>query len=184
MNVLKGKEIAEVNNGMEPCITKTTQYEVVEGDTRYCIWDTRGLNEAWWHTAISTPPRIIPDSDGEVKRLLRGSDPRIDLVLFCIDAKKIGVEGHWKIYDKVYSDFCERKLKVALVVTRMAESSIRRHAWKRTCQVMAEEVGTSLDKELMEAVPKFEDLNDPRVEECKSRILRLISNSYRKSKVA
>lgn len=182
VNVLKGEEKAEVNNNVRPCTTKAMQYEVVEGGTRYCIWDTRGLNEASEQSAISKRfrrfTRLGPDADRESRKLLRGSNPRVSLVLLCIDAKKIRVKDHWKIYNKIYSDFCERKLKVAVVVMQIGERDFRGSEWKRTCEVTAKGVVEEFpDGGLMEAVPKFEELDDPIVNECKRRILRLISNA-------
>lgn len=183
VNMLLGKEKAEVNNNVRPCTARATQYDVVEGSTRYCIWDTRGLNEASEQTGVSTRflkfARIVPDADRESKKLLRGSDPRVDLVLLCIDAKKIKVKDHWKIYNKIFADFCDRKLKVGVVVMQIGERDLRDSEWKRTCAATAEGVvgrEEFPDAGLMEAVPRFEALDDPRVKECKSRILRLISN--------
>ncbi|KAH0833073.1 P-loop containing nucleoside triphosphate hydrolase protein [Lanmaoa asiatica] len=181
VNVLKGEEKAEVNNNVRPCTTRTIQYEVVEGGTRYYIWDTRGLNEASEQAAVPTRflrfVGIVPNAERELKKLLRGEDPRVNLVLLCIDAKKIRVKDHWKNYNKIYADLCERKLKVAVVVTQMGERDFRGTEWKRTCEVTAKGVVEEFpDARLMEAVPKFEELDDPRLKECKSRILGLISN--------
>lgn len=184
VNVLKGEEIAEVNNDVRPCTSHAMQYEVVEGGTKYCIWDTRGLNEA--SEAILTRAlkfcRLIPDADRELKKLLRGDDPRFNLVLLCVDAKKIRVHVHWKIYNLIYADFCERKLKVAVVATQMGErlglGDFRGPGWKRTCKETARGVAEEFpDERLMEAVPNFDELDDPNVKECKSRILALISNA-------
>lgn len=180
VNVLKGKEIAEVNNNVRPCTTRAMQYEVIEGGTKYCIWDTRGLNEA----SQGVPTRalkffkILPDADRELKKLLRGNNPRFNLVVLCIDAKKIRVDVHWKLFNLIYADFCQRRLKVAVVATQMGERDFRGAEWKRTCKDTAKGVVEEFpDERLMEAMPKFEELDDPRVKECKSRILTLISNA-------
>ena len=182
VNVLKGKEIAEVNNNVRPCTTRTMGYEVVEGGTTYCIWDTRGLNEGSEKAALPTRilkrARIIPDADRELKDFLRGKDPRISLVLFCIEAKKIRVNVHWKIYNKIYADFCQKGLKVAVVVTQMGEKDFKGSEWKGRCKLTARGVVEEFpDARLMEAVPQFVELNDPSVEDCRDRILRLISNA-------
>jgi len=182
VNVLKGREIAEVNNNVRPCTTRTMKYEVVEGDTTYCIWDTRGLNEGSEKAALATRmlkrARILPDPERELKNFLRGKDPRVNLVLLCIDAKKIRVNVHWKIYNKIYADFCERGLKVAVVVTQMGERDFRSSEWKGKCKLTATGVVEEFpDARMMEAVPQFEELNDPSVEDCRGRILRLISNA-------
>ncbi|KAG6374364.1 hypothetical protein JVT61DRAFT_4398 [Boletus reticuloceps] len=92
VNVLKGDEIAEVNNDVKPCTTRKKEYEVVDGNTTYHIWDTRGLNEASEKEVLPIRilkfARILPDADRELKRFLRGREPSVDLVLLCIDAKK------------------------------------------------------------------------------------------------
>jgi predicted GTPase len=186
VNVLKGNEIAEVNNDVRPCTTRTMQYEVVEGGTRYCIWDTRGLNEGSEKVALPIRvlkfARILPDSERELKSFLRGKNPRVSLVLLCIDAKKIRVNVHWKIYNKIYADFCEKGLKVAVVVTQMGERDFRGLDWKRTCELTATGVVDEFpDAKLMEAVPSFEELDDPSVKDCRDRILRLISNAVEDS---
>lgn len=180
--MLKGEEIAEVNNNVIPCTTRTTPYEVVEGDTTYCIWDTRGLNEgsekAALHTRMLRLARILPDADRELKKFLRGKNPRVNLVLLCIDAKKIRVSLHWKIYNKIYVDFCEKGLKVAVVVTQMGENDFGGSEWKRTCERMATGIVEEFpDAKLVEAVPTFEEFEDPSVKDCRGRILRLISSA-------
>lgn len=182
VNVLKGEKKAEESNNVRPCTTRSTPYEVVEGDTRYCVWDTRGLNEASEQTGISTRLRrfIIPDAEDKVKKLLHGSNPKVNLVLLCIDAKKIRAKDNWKIYDKIYSDFCKKRLKVAVVVMQIGERDFGGSEWKRVCAVTATQVVEEFpDAGLMEAVPIFENLSDPIVNECKSRILGLISNACR-----
>ena len=188
VNVLKGRKIAEVNNNVRPCTTRTMQHEVVAGDTRYCIWDTRGLNEgsekAALHTRALKLARIIPDAERELKKFLRGNNPGVNLVLLCIDARKIRVNVHWKIYNKIYADFCEKGLKVAVVVTQMGERDFKSSEWKRTCELTAAGVVDEFpDVKLMEAVPMFdsEELDDPSVKDCRGRILRLISNAVEDS---
>lgn len=183
MNVLKGEEIAEVNNNVRPCTARTTEYYVVDGGARYCIWDTRGLNEGSEKAAL--PMRllrragILPDADYELKKFLRGRSPRMNLVLLCIDAKKIRVKVHWKIYNKIYVDFCQKGLRVAVVVMQMGERDLR-GLWKTTCKDMAAGVVEDFpDARFMEAVPKFEELSDRSVKDCRGRILRLISNACR-----
>ena len=181
VNVLKGKEIAEVNNNVRPCTTRTTKYEVVEGGTTYCIWDTRGLNEGSEKAVLPTLRKfvgILPGPERDLKNLLRGKNPKVSLVLLCIEAKKIRVNVHWKIYNKIYVDFCERGLKVAVVVTQMGEKDFKGSEWKGRCKLTARGVVEEFpDGRLMEAVPQFVELNDPSVEDCRGRILRLISNA-------
>ncbi|KAF8843721.1 hypothetical protein BDN67DRAFT_113856 [Paxillus ammoniavirescens] len=119
VNVLKGSHDAEANNDVEPCTIKTTPYEVVEAEATYRIWDTRGLHEPS-QEAATTPLqrflnffRISPDADHQLKKFLRGTDPKINLVLLCIDGSKIAVKTHWKVYTKVHV----KRIKVAVVVT-------------------------------------------------------------------
>ncbi|KAG9315023.1 P-loop containing nucleoside triphosphate hydrolase protein [Chiua virens] len=182
VNVLKGEQVAEVNNNVRPCTTQPMSYEVVEGDARYCIWDTRGLEEASEQSGISRMlklARMVPDAERGLKNFLCGDNPRIDLVLLCIDAKKIRVNIHWKIYNKIYTDLCEKRLRVAIVVTHMCERDFG--GWKTTCEVAARGVVDEFPTaSLMEAVPMFEGPGDPRVEECKRRIMGLISSACRR----
>ncbi|KAF8121740.1 P-loop containing nucleoside triphosphate hydrolase protein [Boletus edulis] len=184
VNVLKGDEIAEVNNDVKPCTTRKKEYEVVDGNTTYHIWDTRGLNEASEKEVLPIRilkfARILPDADRELKRFLRGKEPSVDLVLLCIDAKKTKVEVHWKIFDKVYVDFCEEGLKVAVVVTRLKEKDFSGPGseWKGTCKGTAKKVVKEFpDMSLIEAVPEFGELSDKSVNECRGRILTLISKA-------
>ena len=181
VNVLMGKAAAEANNNVRPCTTRATRYEVVEGGTTYCIWDTRGLNEGSEATLpirVLRLANIVPDSNRELKRLLRGKNPRVDLVLLCIEAKKIRVKVHWKIYNKIYVDFCKSEKKVAVVVTQMGEKDFRGSEWKRQCALTARGVVEEFPNAgLMEAVPRFEELDDSRVKDCRDRILGLISNA-------
>lgn len=183
VNVLQGNEVAEVNNNVRPCTTRAMKYELVEGGTRYCIWDTRGLSEASEPEAIQKRMlkfcRIIPDAERELKNLLLGGNPRFNLVLLCVDAKKIRVPVHWKLYNLIYAEFCKRRLKVAVVVTQLGEPDPRGSEWKRICENAAKGVVEQFpDRTLMEAVPKFEELDEPEVTECKKRILTLITNAY------
>ncbi|KAF8554582.1 hypothetical protein OG21DRAFT_1508705 [Imleria badia] len=92
VNVLKGKEIAKVDNNVIPCTARTTPYEMEVGRTKYCIWDTRGLNEGSEKAAFFVRwlrrTGILPDADRELKRFLRGRNPSIDLVLLLISVKR------------------------------------------------------------------------------------------------
>ena len=101
VNVLKGEEVAKADNNVKPCTTQAMKYELVERGIEYRIWDTRGLNEASEGALVRLGKfcRILPDADRELKKLLRGNDPRFNLVLLCIDAKKIRVNVHWKVYN-------------------------------------------------------------------------------------
>lgn len=184
VNVLKGERIAAVDNNVRPCTTRTMSYDVVEGGTRYRIWDTRGLNEGSEKSAPITGLLrllgVLPDAEREVRKFLRGRNPSVNFVLLCIDARKIKVEVHWKIYNKIYVDFCERGVKVAVVVMQLGERDIRSSEWKRTCQVTSGGIVDNFpDARWMEAVPRFDELSDPSVKDCRGRILRLISDACR-----
>lgn len=180
VNVLSGSIRANVTNDAEPCTTRPDRYDIEEEGVKYILWDTRGLNEATEQEATGPIARflrllrVIPDADHELRRFLRGKNPKISLILFCIEAEKIRVDAQWKNYDKIYVKFCKRKINVGVVVTRM-DRHTRNTDWKGTCEGMAREVvGESLDARLVAAVPTFE-----RVEEtgdCRRRILRLFSN--------
>ena len=180
VNVLAGSNRANVTNDATPCTARPGRYDIEEEGVSYTLWDTRGLNEATEQEA--TGPivrflrllRVVPDADHELRKFLRGKNPKIHLILFCIEAEKIRVEAQWKNYDKIYVKFCKRKIKVAVVVTRM-DWNTRDTDWKGTCEGMAREVvGESLDARLVEAVPTFERLEDTT--DCRSKILRLVSN--------
>jgi len=180
VNVLTGSNRASVTNDVKPCTARPDRYGIQEEGVNYTLWDTRGLNEATEQEAMGPITRflrllrVVPDADHELRKFLRGKNPRINLILFCIEAEKIRVDAQWKNYDKIYVKFCKRKIKVAVVVTRM-DWNTRNTDWKGTCEGMARDVvGESLDARLVEAVPTFEKLEDTG--DCRSKILRLVSN--------
>ena len=180
VNVLTGSNRANVTNDVTPCTVRPDRYDIEEEGINYTLWDTRGLNEATEQEATGPIARflrllrVVPDADHDLRKFLRGKNPKIHLIVFCIEAKKIRVDAQWKNYDKIYAKFCKRRIKVAVVVTRL-DWNIRNTDWKATCEGMAREVvGESLDARLVEAVPTFERLEDTR--DCRSKILRLVSN--------
>ncbi|KAH0833071.1 hypothetical protein J3R83DRAFT_12062 [Lanmaoa asiatica] len=180
VNVLSGSNRAQVTNDVTPCTAQPDRYDIEEEGVRYTLWDTRGLNEAWEQEARGPLVRflkllrVLPDADHELRNFLRGKDPKITLILFCIEAEKIRVDAQWKNYAKIYVKFCKRKIKVAVMVTRMDWNTWDTD-WRRTCEDMAMEVvGEVPDARLVEAVPTFERLEDTR--DCRSKILRLVSN--------
>ncbi|KAF8121738.1 hypothetical protein EV363DRAFT_1437064 [Boletus edulis] len=165
-----------------PCTAQPDCYDIEKEGVRYTLWDTRGLNEASQQGGASPIARFfrflraVPEADRELQRFLRGKNPRISLILFCIEAEKIQVDAQWKNYDKIYVKFCKRKIKVAVVVTRM-DSNTRNTDWRGTCEGMAREVvGESLDARLIEAVPGFDSERSEDIGDCRSRLLRLIAN--------
>lgn len=180
VNVLTGSNRANVTNDAKPCTAQPDRYDVEMEGTRYTLWDTRGLNEAseqgamgpvaWFRSLL----RNTPDADRKLREFLRGKNPKISLILFCIEAEKIRVDAQWKNYDKIYTKFCKRKAKVAVVVTRM-DGNTKKTDWRATCEGMVKEVvGESLDGRLVEALPAFERVEDTG--DCRSKIFRLISN--------
>ncbi|KAF8440370.1 P-loop containing nucleoside triphosphate hydrolase protein [Boletus edulis BED1] len=182
VNVLAGSNRANVTNDVMPCTAQPDCYDIEKEGVRYTLWDTRGLNEASQQGGASPIARFfrflraVPEADRELQRFLRGKNPRISLILFCIEAEKIQVDAQWKNYDKIYVKFCKRKIKVAVVVTRM-DSNTRNTDWRGTCEGMAREVvGESLDARLIEAVPAFDSERSEDIGGCRSRLLRLIAN--------
>ncbi|KAF8554584.1 hypothetical protein OG21DRAFT_1439953 [Imleria badia] len=181
VNVLTGSNHANVTNDVKPCTAQAVRYDIELEGVRYTLWDTRGLNEASEQGATGPIARFLsflrgtPDADQELRKFLRGKNPKISLILFCIEAEKIRVDAQWKHYDKIYVKFCKRRTKVAVVVTRMDGNTKRTTEWRTTCEDMAKEVvGESLDARLFEAVPAFERVDDTG--DCRSKIFRLISN--------
>lgn len=181
VNVLTGSNRAKVTNDAKPCTDQPDRYDTEQEGVGYSLWDTRGFNEAWEREAAGPITRflkllrVLPDADQELRRFLRGKDPKITLILFCIEAEKIGIDVQWKNYDKIYAKFCRRKIKVAVVVTRMDIRDTRNTNWRRTCESMAKDVvGEVPDARMVEVVPAFERLEDTR--DCRNKILRLISD--------
>ncbi|KIJ13413.1 hypothetical protein PAXINDRAFT_13750 [Paxillus involutus ATCC 200175] len=178
VNVLQGCEDAKANNDARPCTAQATCHKVVEDGTTYHIWDTRGLNEASEEAATRPLERLLrffgvsPDADSRLKKFLLGKDPKIDLVLLCIDGSKIAVKTQWKTYTKLPV----KKIRVAVVVTRMRDGDISNSEWKKTCQDAAKGiVRGSIDVSLMEGVPTFTDIQDQKVKDCRVKIFTLIS---------
>ncbi|KIK91380.1 hypothetical protein PAXRUDRAFT_830900 [Paxillus rubicundulus Ve08.2h10] len=170
VNILKGSEVAEVNNDSKPCTLGATCYEVVESGTTYHIWDTRGLNEASWRR-FNWFPWVSLDANAQLKNLLSGGQkgsPEIDLVLLCVGGEKIGIQAHWEAYTKIPTS-----IKVAVVVTRMGD--IGSSQWRQTCKDTAKLKGIELDTNVMEGVPKFRDLQEQKARDCRDKILALIS---------
>lgn len=180
MNVLSGSNCANVSNDAGPCTAQPVRYDIEQEGVKFSLWDTRGLNEALEEEATGPITRflrllrVLPDADRELRKFLRGNNPKINLILFCIGAEKIQVDAQWKNYDKIRVKFCRGKIKVAVVVTQM-DWNTRNTDWRGACGSMAGDVvGEVLDARLVEAVPMFGRLEETR--DCKSRILRIISN--------
>jgi len=180
VNVLTGKAIAQVDNGVKPCTTKAKGYEVVKADTTYCIWDTRGLNEGKelekGSLASSWMGQLLGfDAESKLKKLLHDKNP--DLALLCVDAKKTGNSDHWSIYDNIFANLPER-MKVAVVVTRLRGGDLQDSTWKERCEANARGVFKEFPgASMIEGVPEFNKLDDQEVKDSRDRILTLISES-------
>jgi len=185
VNVLVDSYHAKVNNDAEPCTTERESYNTEFGGTRFTLWDTRGLNEPR-EKEVTSPLarfrrifRMRPSEDRELQTFLRGNNPAINIVLFCIEAKDIRGRSQWKSYGKVYKKFCKKKVKIVVVVTKLDEKT---HGidWKNTCMLKAREVarGSPGSEGSIEAVPELhqkpEDMRDCQ---CRDDILRLLSSS-------
>ncbi|KIK99588.1 hypothetical protein PAXRUDRAFT_822583 [Paxillus rubicundulus Ve08.2h10] len=184
VNVLKGSAVAEVNNNAMPCTPHPICYEVEEAGTTYHIWDTKGLSEASEEAATTPLDRFLkffagiisPDADRQLKNFLRGKNPKINLILLCVDSSKIGTKAQWKIYTKVRTT---KKAKMAVVVTRMGDGESSE--WKKICEDTAQyHCRVTLDANFMEAVPIVTDLQDQRVQDCRDNIMKLISRCQSK----
>jgi len=179
VNLLTGKEIAQVNNDREPCTIKAAaEYKVVKADTIYHIWDTRGLNLGKEPGKVSFARMgqklgFIHNAESELKKLLHDQTP--DLVLLCIDARKISISDHWSMYGDIFASL-RKRMKVAVVVTRLED--LQGSAWKERYEAMARGVFWEFPgASMIEGVPKFEELDDQDLKDCRDRILTLISKS-------
>lgn len=112
--VLNGLILAPVTNDVKPRTARPEHCDIKEG-VKYSPWDMKSLNEAQEQDTMGPISRLlkylrgIPDVDRELRDFLRGKRPKIDFILFYIEAEKIRVPAHWKNYAKIYAKFCRKK---------------------------------------------------------------------------
>lgn len=160
VNLLIGANNALANNDVLPCTEQPNPYPLMSAPgVEYTLWDTRGWNEALGKEEATSPIarflkllRRVPEAERNLRIFLRRRDPRISLVLFCIEARKIEHDAEWKNYKKIFVKFCKRRIKVAVVVTQMDSDGTTENArWKETCMSQVKKVvGVKLDESLVE----------------------------------
>lgn len=119
---------AKVSNDARPCTTQSTSYLISvslppEADLPCRLWDTRGLNEAvgtndGW--LISKFRELVSQQASQLKRAIRDRTNKLamPILVWCIDATKIEVQDHWNPFRKVYVEYCGKKAKPMVVITR------------------------------------------------------------------
>lgn len=110
INMLAGRDVAQVNNGLQGCTFESTCYEVEIHGSKFNLWDTAGLNEA--------PTGVVPDNKATLGllRLLKNLDSGVNLLVFCMRGPRIQdvAPMNWHLF---YEIICDRKVRTVMAVT-------------------------------------------------------------------
>lgn len=110
INLLAGKPMANVSEGVEACTRRARWYPVTLGEKKFQLWDTMGFNQA-------EAKDINPLSPYEqAHALLRNLQEGVDLILLC--ARKDGINASLRnLYWLLDSFFFSGRAQIALVLT-------------------------------------------------------------------
>jgi len=139
------KKAAQVSTDARPCTEQTTSYPVLLEPNLQCrLWDTRGLNEAVEKSdnrrlmakVVDMLERIFQSKDQQEHELQETLRNHIDkqikpILIWCVDAGKIGIPVPWVDFRRVYVGYCREKVIPVIVVTRMHPKTTQ---WEEKCR--------------------------------------------------
>jgi GTPase Era involved in 16S rRNA processing len=122
INLIVGKDVAEISSKAMGCTFESKSYEVEVKGIPLVLWDTSGLNEG--EKGQVAAKKAI----GQVYHLIQSMENNgVSLLVFCVRGPRI-TETTIKNYQLFYSTFCLAKVPIALVVTGL-ENEEPMDAW-------------------------------------------------------
>lgn len=123
INLIAGREIAEVSTGTAGCTTRSQAYEVkLPNGLSVTLWDTVGLSEGFNGT-VSTSEAIA-----HVYALIRRLGVGVRLLVFCVRGRIH--ETTIKNY-QIFKAFCQGNVPIALVVTGLELVPDKKRWWTK-----------------------------------------------------
>ena len=178
INMLAGRQVASVANGLKGCTFESSCYEVDINGSTFNLWDTAGLNEA--------VTGQVPNTDATVSlfRLLKSLNSGLNLLVFCMQGGRIQdvAPMNWRLFHEV---ICDRKVPIVIAITHLElEKSMdawwgeNRGSFERH-EMLAHGVAcitASRGKEMAPGVHKL----DAEYAESRPKMMDLLSNSHLK----
>lgn len=125
INLIAGRQIAEVSNRAVGCTLSFTSYNFVANGRRFHIWDTVGLDEPDMEfVAIGQACELIQDLT---------SEGGVDLLLFCIRAPRVTgtSQANYRLF---YEVLCKSQVPIAFVMTHLEREVLMDSWWDRNIE--------------------------------------------------
>jgi len=110
INMVAGKQVASVANGLKGCTFESSCYEVDINGSTFNLWDTAGLNEA--------VTGKVPDAKATISlfRLLKNLDSGLNLLVFCMKGPRVQdvAPMNWRLFHEI---ICDRKVPIVIAIT-------------------------------------------------------------------
>ncbi|KZP06632.1 ankyrin, partial [Athelia psychrophila] len=126
VNLMAGRDFAEVSSGANGCTFESTGYDIdIPGGPAVRIWDTAGLEEGATGT-VNTVEAI-----SNIYKLTRNLEDGVSLLVYCVRGRI--TNSTIKNY-KMFKGFCDGKVPIALVVTALEHERNKDAWWMKNAQ--------------------------------------------------
>ncbi|KIM62581.1 hypothetical protein SCLCIDRAFT_89172, partial [Scleroderma citrinum Foug A] len=124
VNLIAGEKVADTLQGARPCTLDSTEYRLNMETSCLRIFDTAGLDHADMRKgdyvgAIESATKLVQ----ALKRV-----GGVDLLLFCIPGGRI-LKHHQANYKLFQEGLCDKKVPVAILVTRLEHAKVMEEWW-------------------------------------------------------
>ncbi|KIJ61878.1 hypothetical protein HYDPIDRAFT_158845 [Hydnomerulius pinastri MD-312] len=124
INLITGGPLAKTSNDALGCTFRHDRHEVTLKGTKYCLWDTAGLDEG---TEGTVPAAQAESNLKEFFRQMSRSGG-ISLLIYCIRPARVK-KALLRNYEIFYAAICRKKVPLALVVTGLEDQAPSMESW-------------------------------------------------------
>ncbi|KAH7888529.1 P-loop containing nucleoside triphosphate hydrolase protein [Phlebopus sp. FC_14] len=176
INMLVGKEVAEVSSGATGCTFSCERYETNLNGRGFVLWDTIGLNEGDFG-------RIPPDdAERRLKTLMRTVEDGLSLLIYVIRGTRYR-EILRINYDLFYRGLCGGRVPVVVVITGLENEQSMDSWWYENKDVLGRNGMEFKDKACVTTIRGKPIANggcmfDEEYEESERKVKELIVQNY------
>ncbi|KAI5991123.1 P-loop containing nucleoside triphosphate hydrolase protein [Pisolithus albus] len=126
VNLIAGRNVAQVSPDAEGCTMSSTEYRFVVGAHHFRIWDTIGLEEPM--VEMNTYFNAIMKALQLIRRVAAAGG--INLLLFCMPGRRVTrtIQSNYRLF---YEMLCEGKVPIGLVITYLEREKDMEDWWVR-----------------------------------------------------
>ncbi|KZP07612.1 P-loop containing nucleoside triphosphate hydrolase protein, partial [Athelia psychrophila] len=121
INMIAGREIANVANAARGCTFQSTSYDMNVGARTFRLWDTAGMNENE-NGSVAAKDAII-----NLYKLLDGLQSGVGLFVYCMRGRI--KETTVKNYELFYEGFCQMEVPIVIIINALELEEPDMNSW-------------------------------------------------------